>query len=432
MSIAPILRLLPVWAAFAFLLVPLKAQVSSIRPASLRCEYRVNPLGIDVSQPRLSWILTAADPKARGVRQGAYRVLVASGEENLRAGKGDLWDTGKVASDQSAHVAYGGRPLRSAQRAYWRVQVWDQAGRSSGWSETALWSMGLLHSEDWKGKWIGLDEKETTSTEFRTLPARMLRKEFEVSGKLKRATAYICGLGLSELYINGAKVGDHVLSPGLTDYDKRVFYVTYDVTKQVAAGRNAVGRHPRQRPLLRAARQAFPLAMRTYGYPKAPPAAGTRVRGRLEGHRRERRDLEADHRRPDPRQQRIRRRGVRRPDGDAEAGRARLRRLGVAARRSWSPRPAGALVAQMAEPLRVTETLQPVEDHRAPARRLHLRHGPEHGRLVPPAASPGRRARRSRCATPRRCSTDGTLYVDNLRSAQGHRPLHAQGRRREV
>ena len=359
MSTVLVRRLLPISAAVSFLLVPLEAQVSSIRPASLRSEYRVNPLGIDVSQPRLSWMLAAADPRARGLRQGAYRVLVASSEENLRAGKGDLWDSGKVGSDQSAHVAYAGRPLGSAQRAYWRVQVWDQAGKRSEWSETALWSMGLLDPGDWKGKWIGLDEKQSASTEFRTLPARMLRQEFEVKGKLKRATAYVSGLGLYELYLNGARAGDHVLSPGLTEYTKRVLYVTFDVTKQVAAGRNAIGLILGNGRYY-APRVKVPIPMRTFGYPKAilqleleyedgskatiatdetwklTTGGPIRANNEFDGE-------EYDARMELPRWARV---GF----DDKAWGAAQV----VSA-------PGGALAAQMAEPLKVTETIQPVK-----------------------------------------------------------------------
>jgi len=221
------------------LLAPTLFGAAAIRPQQLRSEYRANPQGIDVTDPRLSWVLTATDPKARGLRQTAYRVNVASTERALRANTGDLWDTGKVASDQSAHVVYRGKPLTSGAAAFWKVQVWDQNGHSSGWSAPAEWSMGLLHPQDWQAQWIGRDEPVTT-TDHR-LAARLLRKEFQVEKKVRRATVYYSGLGLSELYLNGAKVGDHVLSPGLTDYDKHVLYVTFDVTKQLAAGRNAIG-----------------------------------------------------------------------------------------------------------------------------------------------------------------------------------------------
>ena len=124
---------------------------ASVRPQQLRCEYRVNPQGIDATEPRLSWVLTAVNPKARGLRQSAYRVLVASSDTALRANTGDLWDSGKTDSADSIHIAYRGKPLNSGMAAWWKVQVWDQDGQASDWSDSAQWSMGLLHAQDWQG-----------------------------------------------------------------------------------------------------------------------------------------------------------------------------------------------------------------------------------------------------------------------------------------
>ena len=374
---------------------------ASVRPQQLRCEYRVNPQGIDATEPRLSWVLSPVNPKARGLRQTAYRLLVASSEAALRANTGDLWDSGKTESADSIHIVYSGKALNSGAAVWWKVQVWDQDGQASEWSADAQWSMGLLQAQDWQGKWIGRDEAGvykdpgsvyqaleqaqwiwdapnaqtkapagdryfravftvpagrkvkhavaivgaeqrcdawfngakiavssnasmpedhdvtglvrpgenviaaqathqradtpagligavkiefesgeplviTSGNQWRAamkvedgwekagyldsawqaakvlgaygmapwkeagyfgahrLPARVLRKEFAVDKKVRRASVYFSGLGSSELYLNGAKVGDDVLSPGLTDYDKHVLYVTYDVTKRLA------------------------------------------------------------------------------------------------------------------------------------------------------------------------------------------------------
>ena len=122
----------------------------AVRIESLKCEYRVNPLGIDVAKPRLSWMLVSTDPKARGVKQSAYRIVVTSDE-------GELWDSGKVGSEESVHVVYGGKPLAAGQRASWKVQVWDQDGKASAWSQPAYWSKGI---DGWKAKWIGKDEEK--------------------------------------------------------------------------------------------------------------------------------------------------------------------------------------------------------------------------------------------------------------------------------
>ncbi len=422
----------------AILLAPcgtaLAAGTASLRPEQLRCEYRTNPPGIDVEQPRLSWVLTTGDTKAQNLKQSAYRVLAASSGANLGAGKGDLWDSGRVASDQSTQVVYGGKPLASGVPVFWKVQTWDQAGNASGWSAPAHWSMGLLKPADWKAKWIGHDDQQlyrnpsspfqnlvkarwiwtsadaaakatpglrffrttfsvpadrkvagavcvlgvdsefelflnghrigrggsprmpevfdigpalktgenliavranrsksgtsagligavrvdfaggapltVTSSrawkvtdnvprgweqpgyrdaswtaavdlgqygmapwgdvglaEERALPARMLRKEFTAK-PVRRAVLYVSGLGLSEFYLNGRKIGDHVLSPSLTDYDKRVFYVTFDVTGQVRSGKNALGIMLGNGRYW-APRAEVPIGSRNFGYPKA-------------------------------------------------------------------------------------------------------------------------------------------------------------------
>ena len=222
-------------------LASLPLTAASIHPRQLRLEYRENPLGIDVAAPRFSWLVTSANPKVRGLHQTAYRILVASSERALRAGSGDLWDSGKVASADSAQIVYSGKPLASRAEAFWKVQVWDQRGKASEWSAPAEWSMGLLRPEDWQAQWIGRDEPGDSQRPGRRLPARYLRTEFTVGKAVRRAMVYYSGLGVSELHLNGAKVGDHVLSPGLTDYDKRALYVTFDVTRQLVRGKNAIG-----------------------------------------------------------------------------------------------------------------------------------------------------------------------------------------------
>lgn len=205
---------------------------SALRPAQLRCEYLDHPLGIDATQPRLSWIVTS---DKRGAFQTAYQILVASSEARLKSGQGDLWDSGQVVSGETLQIRYAGQPLRSGQPCFWKVRVWDENDRRSAWSTNAVWEMGLLAPTDWGAKWIG----RTTETDY--TPAPFLRREFALPGPVKRARAYICGLGYYELHLNGGKVGDHLLDPGFTRYDRRCLYVTYDVTSQLKAGQNAVG-----------------------------------------------------------------------------------------------------------------------------------------------------------------------------------------------
>lgn len=211
---------------------PGKADREPVRVAGLECEYLTNPLGLDTARPRLRWLMQTDE---RAQRQTAYQVLVAGSEAALQQDRGDLWDSGKVASEQSAHVEYGGRPLAAAQPVWWKVRVWDRGGQPSAWSPVARWEMGLPEKTDWHGKWIG----RTTDTAQQ--PAPLLRREFEVKGSVKRARAYVCGLGYHELRLNGAKVGDHVLDPGYTRYDRRALYVTHDITDQLKPGKNAVG-----------------------------------------------------------------------------------------------------------------------------------------------------------------------------------------------
>jgi alpha-L-rhamnosidase len=369
--------------------------------AELRCEDLTNPQGIDTTSPRLSWMFHSS---TRDQSQTAYQVLVASSSRKLADNEGDLWDSGKVVSDQSIQVNYAGTALPSRAECFWKVRVWDQAGRISDWSRPAQWSMGLLAQADWNGaQWIGLDGVATTnylantswiwfpsgqpeksapagtnyfrlavtipadrivksaqfqytgdseargwigqfdlgarnnfhtvkfndittrlnpgqtyvfgltgyhktsgrpagvvglleieftegpplviptgeqwkvsdrempgwletnfddsnwvaaqrtvpvgekpwsnvrSAESRVLPARQLRKEFVIGKKIARASVSFSGLGLSELYVNGQKIGDHVLSPAFAQYNQREFYVTYDVTKNLRRGANALG-----------------------------------------------------------------------------------------------------------------------------------------------------------------------------------------------
>ena len=510
-----------------FCLVSSLLAAASIRPDQLRTEYRANPQGIDVVEPRLSWILTARNPETRGLRQTAYRITVSSSAAGALRGAADLWDTGKVVSAQSIQVTYGGKPLTSGANAFWRVKIWDNKGEASDWSTPAHWSMGLLRPEDWSGKWIGKDESglykdpnspylalsqahwiagsgpapttgktdlffrgavdvpsgrrlehayvvaggdaeadvfvngtmvtsrspaiipmivsvayllhegpnvigihlthtgtESTAEcigavrlefatgepiifatgkswlvsasapdgwenpafaasswnaateldaygagpwgevgfkEARPLPARMIRKEFGVTKggakKVTRATVYYSGLGLSELYLNGARVGDSVLSPGLTDYDKRVFYITEDVTGRVTPGQNAMGLILGNGRYF-APRLQIPIGMRTFGYPKAIVQLeieyqdGTRDRivsdgsWKLSTNGPIRANNEYDGEDYDARKEI---KGWDRAGFDDSAWETAQV---VAA-------PAGQLTAQMAEPIRVNETLQP-------------------------------------------------------------------------
>ena len=205
---------------------------AGLEVAQLRCEYLDNPLGIDSPAPRLNWILASGE---RGEKQTAYQILVASSAAGLKNNHGDLWDSGEVASDQTTFVAYAGQPLKSRQACFWKVRSWDQHGHPSAWSRPAFWEMGILAAGDWEAQWIA------RTTNLDELPAPLLRREFALDGSVRRARAYICGLGYYELRLNGQKVGDHLLDPGYTRYDRRDLYVTHDVTALLQRGTNAVG-----------------------------------------------------------------------------------------------------------------------------------------------------------------------------------------------
>jgi alpha-L-rhamnosidase len=217
-----------------------------VTAANLRCEYKINPLGIDVAQPRLSWIVDSAK---RGQKQTAYQVLAASTKENLAAEKGDLWDSGKVASDETVCVVYTGKPPVSNQDCFWKVRIWDKDGKPSGWSKPAHWSMGMLNEGDWKGQWIGYDvspPSEIVPEEFQKAkwiwsadmksknakPGKMyfrMAVELPKESKMKSAVCYIAADDLVKLFINGKSVGSHKgWQPAKT----------IDIKDQIQTGRN--------------------------------------------------------------------------------------------------------------------------------------------------------------------------------------------------
>lgn len=237
------------------------ATPASMKVTDLRCEYRVNPLGIDIMLPRFSWITKTG---TRSWKQSAYQILVASGRDRLANDKADLWNSGKVHSSQAGQVAYAGQPLRARQQCWWKVRVWDGSDFPSPWSDPAFWTMGLLNESDWRrSQWIGRDDLLEDTSEIwyfyesftagripptgrlkppRSIPAPYLRNEFVVSGRVRSAYLFASGLAYAELRLNGKKIsGDIERDPGYTNFNTRVLYVTHDVTGMLTQGLNAVG-----------------------------------------------------------------------------------------------------------------------------------------------------------------------------------------------
>jgi alpha-L-rhamnosidase len=150
----------------------------------LRCEYLVDPLGLGETAPRLSWIVESGE---RGQQQTAYRIMVASSKALLDYERGDLWDSGKVGSSETIGAPYQGRPLTSFQHCFWKVKVWDQAGRESPWTEPAMWAMGLLKTEDWRAQWIGYDKaRQRPSTDAPLEGAKWIWHAADEIGKVPK------------------------------------------------------------------------------------------------------------------------------------------------------------------------------------------------------------------------------------------------------
>ncbi|MGK7394181.1 MAG: glycoside hydrolase family 78 protein [Candidatus Cyclobacteriaceae bacterium M3_2C_046] len=202
----------------------------------LKCNYRTDPVGLDQLPPQFSWQVLSQE---KATTQSAYRILVATDPDLLQEGKADLWDSKNVSYDQSVHIPYLGKELGSRDRAYWKVKVWNQDQQSSVYSQVASFELGLLEKSDWQAQW--LKHPDFLDTLLEPKPAPFFRRDFVVDKTVKQARAYVTGLGYFELYLNGKKVGDHLLDPVKTRYDKTVKYLVHDITDQVKAGGNAVG-----------------------------------------------------------------------------------------------------------------------------------------------------------------------------------------------
>lgn len=213
-----------------------------------------SPKTIESQQPLFSWVVNA---EGFNKSQSAYHILVASSEDKLNNNQGDVWDSKEIKNNISTHVKYNGAPLQALQTYYWKVRIWDENEVSSNWSNSQKFKMGLIKEANWgNSKWISLNKDTRTSPhrfrDYKTgrmknpepvdgFAASYFRKELDVNKTIEDAQAYICGLGYYELYLNGDKVGDHVLDPAPSNYDKQAYYVNYDITEVLNSGKNAFG-----------------------------------------------------------------------------------------------------------------------------------------------------------------------------------------------
>ena len=198
-------------------------------PTGLTCEYMTNPIGIQSHVPRLAWKMVG---NGKGRKQSAYQILAAHSVQRLKDRDKLCWDSGKIESSDSVGISYGGPEIQSRERIYWCVRIWDEAGYVSPWSDIHFWEAGLLNETDWQARWI-CGEEEVSAPYF--------RRDFFIKEKPEKARVYICGLGFYELSLNGEKFKDYLLQPNRTDFTKRVYYHTYDITEKLEGGYNTIG-----------------------------------------------------------------------------------------------------------------------------------------------------------------------------------------------
>ena len=215
---------------FLVLCFTVTVQAQTVTLTDLTCEHLTNPIGINEKQPRFSWKIAS---EKRNLRQVAYEIRVATSPDF--SAKSIMWASSKVASDASILQACKG-VLTSRERYYWQVSVWTTDGQISGWSPTAFFETGFLSNTEWQAKWI-----ELANDTVRYSPSVSVRKSFVLKKKVEKARAYVTSHGFYELYLNGKKVGDDVLTPGWTSYSKRLQYQVYDVTSLLTQGQNGVG-----------------------------------------------------------------------------------------------------------------------------------------------------------------------------------------------
>lgn len=222
-------------ATFACLVYVAYGKPCCISVGNMTCEYMESPSGLDVRSPRFGWTLDAVDPDAYGQVQSAYRIEV----RNTAAQIG--WDSEWVGSRRSQLIPYEGTPLQSDKTYYWRVKVRDEQGRESAWSDTRTWTTGLLDASDWSARWIGSGELFDTSVEPDcNIRDPWLRKRVRLRAPPQRAMMFVASVGYHELYVNGKRVGNHVLAPAVSDHTTRARYIAYDIAPYLHRGDNVI------------------------------------------------------------------------------------------------------------------------------------------------------------------------------------------------
>ena len=182
---------------YSFITDKTNLETDFIEVFDLKCEYAVNPIGMDIQSPQLSW---RVESEKRGVFQRAFQIMVADSPEDLSNSIADIWDSGNIKSSKSTGVKYAGPELQSRKRYYWKVRVWNSDNIVSDWSQTAFFEMGLLNQEDWQSEWLGF-------TPGRTGRVLYFKGIFNLQKNVQQARAYISGMGYYELNINGFKLG---------------------------------------------------------------------------------------------------------------------------------------------------------------------------------------------------------------------------------
>jgi len=203
-------------------------------PSDLRVEYGSGIIDTDI--PRFSWILSDT---TRGAAQSAYQVLVATSNSILSEKKADAWNSGKVVSGKSVFIEYDGSPLEPGMRYYWTVRTWNNNDQVTEWSNPGIFDVAL-DQDDWHAKWVGAFESESKSDSTRPRSI-LLRKEFKLDKNVRSAKAYVTGLGSYQLFMNGKKISEDLLTPGWTDYPTRIMYQVYEVADQLKKGNNVTG-----------------------------------------------------------------------------------------------------------------------------------------------------------------------------------------------